>query len=205
MVTTERSISNSCPIAFWMPKWIRTLFPPQADSFCRKVCWRPRRWSASSCPASSWFFLQKGLQFNFTRKILDGIRLKLILFAERFANGKSYLDPMWYPPQADSFCRKVCWRLNGKRLLIWTASSWFFLQKGLRKSFVLLTISISASSWFFLQKGLPKAFGSQHSYILPPQADSFCRKVCWLTSCGTTSSRGRLKLILFAERFALEL
>ena len=59
--------------------------PPQVDSFCRKVC-RSRRSSVPSrYPASSWFFLQKGLLDRGKTVEQVGHRLKLILFAERFA------------------------------------------------------------------------------------------------------------------------
>ena len=130
------------------------------------------------------------------------------------------------PPHADSFCRKVCplmisltMKKIRRLMLILFAERFAALSVGLCWN------QWTASCWFFLQKGLLHYQLGCAETNEPPHADSFCRKVCVLrwrpipglpsASCWFFLQKGlrfqiergwylwvRLMLILFAERFA---
>ena len=99
--------------------------------FAERFAGKAMSTSLTVLSASSQLFLQKGLQIWLCFNPRDEV-----------------------PPQANFFCRKVCWIWLSLLVLLLPASSQLFLQKGLLLDFEPKPEMGAASSQLFLQKGL---------------------------------------------------
>ena len=153
---------------------------PQADSFCRKVC---TRWiiasAISTFPPQADSFCRKVCEMILLSSAWGTHRLKLILFAERFAVPETSGISFKLPPQADSFCRKVCPIKEidyGVHHPPPQADS--FCRKVCQENFMLKNCNKPPQADSFCRKVCGFCLLQYCRVLSPPQADSFCRKVC---------------------------